>query len=84
MECEYSEMIFVDPLIDLENKYYFQVYLDYCIYRIADNHIINYLDDNPFDSGDESKSIFYDMIDEFYKYYTTNVVNEFYKYYTAI
>ena len=34
IECEYFTVISVDSLLVYENKYYLQVYLDNCAYKI--------------------------------------------------
>ena len=54
VECECFMIIFLDSLIDYENKYYLPVYLDENIYRILDKEIINYLDDNIFNFDDKN------------------------------
>ena len=54
VECACFTIFSIDFLIDYENKYYFEVYLNEFIYEIVDEQTINYLDDNLFDSGFES------------------------------
>ena len=36
VECKSFTIIFVDSLLVYENKYYLQVYLDNCAYKIVD------------------------------------------------
>ena len=47
----FFEVISIDFLLVNENKYYLQVYLDNCAYRIANKQITIYSDDNRFESG---------------------------------
>ena len=42
-------VIFVDSLLVYENKYYLQVYLDNCAYKIVNKQMTNYLDENIFE-----------------------------------
>ena len=48
VECESFAVIFIASLLVYENKYYLQVYLDNCAYKIVDKQMIDYLDDNLF------------------------------------
>ena len=48
IECEYSTVISIDFLLVYENKYYVQVYLDNCAYKIANKQMADYLDGNVF------------------------------------
>ena len=48
-ECEYFTVISVDSLFVYKNKYYLQVYLDNCAYKIANKQMTGYLDDNLFE-----------------------------------
>ena len=41
-------VISTDSLLVYENKYYLQVYLDICVYKIVNKQMTGYLDDNPF------------------------------------
>ena len=50
VECEYFAIISIDSLLVYENKYYLQVYLGHCTYKIVNTEIIDYLDDNLFES----------------------------------
>ena len=47
-ECQYFTVILIDYLLVYENKYYFQVYLDNCAYKITNKEMSDYLDDNLF------------------------------------
>ena len=49
MECESFIAISIDPLLVYENKYYLRVYLDNCVYKIANKQMKNYLDENLFE-----------------------------------
>ena len=42
-------VIFIDSLHVYENKYYLQVYLDNCAYKIVNKQMTNYLDENIFE-----------------------------------
>ena len=53
VECESFTIISIDPLLVYENKYYLQVYLDNCAYKIVDKQGIDYLDENLFESDEE-------------------------------
>ena len=46
-ECESFKVISIDSLY--ENKYYLQVYLGNCTYKIAIKQMTDYLDDNLFE-----------------------------------
>ena len=45
IECESFTDISIDSLSVHKNKYYLQVYLDNCAYRIANKQITDYLND---------------------------------------
>ena len=40
VECEYFTTVSTDSLLAYENKYYLQVYLDNCAYKLVNTHII--------------------------------------------
>ena len=44
VECESFTVISIDSLLVYENKYYLQVYLDNCAYKIVNTHMIDFLD----------------------------------------
>ena len=46
-ECKYSYSI--DSIPVYKNKYYLQIYLDNCSYKITSKQITDYLDDNLFE-----------------------------------
>ena len=48
-ECESFTVISTDSLLVYESKYYLQVYLDNCAYKIANKPMIDYLDENLFE-----------------------------------
>ena len=43
-------LISIDSLLVYENKYYLQVYIDNCAYKIVKKQITNYLGDNLFET----------------------------------
>ena len=50
MECEPFTVIFIDSLLVYENKYYLQIYLyNNFAYKIANEQMTDYLDDNLFE-----------------------------------
>ena len=49
IECESFTVISIDSLFVHENKYYLQVYLDNCAYKIANKQMTDYLDENCFE-----------------------------------
>ena len=50
IECGSFTVISIDSLLAYVSKYYLQVYLDNCAYRIANKQMINYIDDNLFET----------------------------------
>ena len=48
VECESFTVISTDLSLAYENKYYLQVYLDNCAYKIANKQMTDYLDENLF------------------------------------
>ena len=46
IECESFTVISIDSLLVYENKYYLQVYLDNCVYKIVHKQMTDYLDEN--------------------------------------
>ena len=49
IECESFTVISIDSLLVYENKYYSQVYLDNCAYKIINKQLTDYLDENIFE-----------------------------------
>ena len=49
IECRSFRVISVDCLLAYENKYYLQVYLDNCAYKIANTQMTDYVDNNLFE-----------------------------------
>ena len=45
IECESFTVISFDSLIVYKNKYHLQMYLDNCVYKIANKLMTDYLDD---------------------------------------
>ena len=52
IECESFTVISIDFLLVYENKYYLQVYLENCTYKIVDKQKIDYLGKNPFETDE--------------------------------
>ena len=52
-ERESLTVISIDSLLVHKNKFYLQVYLDNCAYTIADNQMIGYLGENPFETDED-------------------------------
>ena len=48
IECESFTVISIDFLLLFGNKYYLQVYLDNCAYKIVNKQMTDYLDENLF------------------------------------
>ena len=46
IECESFTVTSIDSLLVYENKYYLQVYLDNCTYKIGNKQMTDYFDDN--------------------------------------
>ena len=53
IECESFTVISIDFLLVLENRYYLQVYLDHCAYKIVDKRMIDNLDENFFETNED-------------------------------
>ena len=49
IKFEYFAVISIDSLLVYENKYYLQVYLDDCAYKIVNKLMTDYLDKNAFE-----------------------------------
>ena len=45
IECKSFKVISIDSLLVYKNKYYLQVYLDNCVYKIVNKQMTYYLDD---------------------------------------
>ena len=50
IEYESFAAISIDALFVYKTKCYLQVYLDNCAYKIIEKQMINYLDENPFET----------------------------------
>ena len=48
IECESFTVISIDFLLVYNRKYYLQVYLDNCAYKIVNKNMTDYLDENLF------------------------------------
>ena len=49
IECESFTVISIDFLLLFGNKYYLQVYLDNCAYKIVKKQMTDYLDESLFE-----------------------------------
>ena len=49
MECDPFIFISIDSLFVCDTKYYLQIYLDYCAYKIGNKQMADYLDKNIFE-----------------------------------
>ena len=65
IECESFTVISIDYLLFNENKYYLRVYLDNCAYKIVDKQMIDYFDNNLFETDEDwvLYILYYDRID---------------------
>ena len=52
-ECESFTAISIDSLLVYENKYYLQVYLNNCAYKIADKQMVDDLSDKVFKTDED-------------------------------
>ena len=50
VECESFTVISIDSLLVYDNKFYLKVYLEKYAYKIEDRKVIDYLDDNLFET----------------------------------
>ena len=50
IECESFTIISIDSLLVYDSKYYLQVYLDNCAYKIVNKQMTDYLDENFFEN----------------------------------
>ena len=48
-ECESFIVVSIDSLFVYGNKYYLQIYLDHCAYKIVKKKLTDYLDKNLFE-----------------------------------
>ena len=53
IECEFFTVISIDSLLTCENKYYMQVYLENCAYKVVDMRMVYGLGDNPFETDED-------------------------------
>ena len=49
IECGSFTVISIASLLVYENKYYLQLYLDNCAYKIVNKQMADYLDENVFE-----------------------------------
>ena len=49
IECKSFTVICIDSLIVYKSKYYLQVYVDNCAYKIVNKQMTDYLDENVFE-----------------------------------
>ena len=52
VEYKSFTIISIDSLLVYESKYYLQVYFDNCAHKIVSTEMIDYLDDNLFESDE--------------------------------
>ena len=52
VKYEFFTVISVDSLLAYENKYYLQVFLYKCVYKVADKGIIDYFGDKLFETDE--------------------------------
>ena len=50
VERQSFTIISIDSLFVYENKYYLQIYLDNCVYKIVNIDMLHYVDDNLFET----------------------------------
>ena len=50
IECESFTFISIDSIFVYDNKYYLQVYLDNCAYKIVNKQMTDYLNENLFEN----------------------------------
>ena len=53
VEYESFTTISNNSLLVYENKYYLELYLDSCAYKIVDKQMADYLDDNLFETDED-------------------------------
>ena len=53
VECKSFAIVSIDSLLVYEYKYYLQVYLDNCAYKIVHKQMIDYFDDNLFETDED-------------------------------
>ena len=53
VEFESLTTLSIGSLLVYENKYYLQVHLNSCGYKIADQQMVDYLDDNLFETDED-------------------------------
>ena len=46
IECKCFTVISIDSWLVYDNKYYLQIYLDNCAYKIVNKQMTDYLDEN--------------------------------------
>ena len=49
IECKYFTVMSIDSVLVCNKKYYLQVYLDNCVYKIAKKQMTDNLDENLFE-----------------------------------
>ena len=53
IECKSFTAISIHFLLVYESKYYLQVYLDNCAFKIINKRMTDYLDDNLFEADED-------------------------------
>lgn len=54
VECKSFTVSSIDSLLVYDDNYYFQVYLDNYAYKVVNNQMIDSLDDNLFETDEDS------------------------------
>ena len=49
IECKSFRVVSIDSLLVYDNKYYLQVHLDNCVYKIVNKQMTDYPDENLFE-----------------------------------
>ena len=58
VECDSFTILSIHSLLVYESRYYIQVYLDHCAYKIVEKQMTDYLDDNLFETDEISFFLF--------------------------
>ena len=58
VECDSFAALSIHSLLVYESRYYIQVYLDHCAYKIVEKQMTDYLDDNLFETDEISFFLF--------------------------
>ena len=53
VEFNFFTIISIDSLLVYDGKYHLQLYLDKCVYKVVNNQMIDFLDDNLFETDED-------------------------------